>query len=79
MNGSSRLDLLVNDRYGERRGVFWLENTGTGEWPEHPICGAEDEVLFLTRGDLDGDGDLDVITCEETEGLGLVWYENPAR
>ncbi len=27
--------------------------------------------------DLDGDGDLDVLTCEETRGLGVIWYENP--
>ena len=29
--------------------------------------------------DLDADGDLDVITCEEVDNLGVVWYENPAR
>jgi hypothetical protein len=29
--------------------------------------------------DLDGDGDLDVLTCEERAGLGVIWYENPAR
>jgi len=27
--------------------------------------------------DLDGDGDLDVITTEETANLGVIWYENP--
>ncbi len=27
--------------------------------------------------DLDGDGDLDVLTCEERQQLGVVWYENP--
>lgn len=27
--------------------------------------------------DLDGDGDLDVLTTEEKEGLGVIWYENP--
>ena len=27
--------------------------------------------------DLDGDGDQDVLTCEEREGLGVVWFENP--
>ena len=29
--------------------------------------------------DLDDDGDLDVITCEESESLGVIWYENPTR
>jgi hypothetical protein len=46
----------------------------------------------LVLQDLDGDGDLDIITTEEngargllsrllpgliTRGLGLIWYENP--
>jgi hypothetical protein len=29
--------------------------------------------------DLDGDGDLDVLTTEEVEDLGVVWFENPAK
>ncbi|MBR9803541.1 hypothetical protein GYB59_18430 [bacterium] len=29
--------------------------------------------------DLDGDGDLDVLTCEERRLLGVVWYENPQK
>ena len=29
--------------------------------------------------DLDADGDLDVITCEEKENLGVIWYENPGH
>lgn len=27
--------------------------------------------------DVDNDSDLDVVTCEEADGLGLFWYENP--
>ena len=27
--------------------------------------------------DLDGDGDLDVLTCEERQNLGVIWFENP--
>ena len=27
--------------------------------------------------DIDRDGDLEVITCEERDNLGLIWYENP--
>ncbi len=29
--------------------------------------------------DLDGDGDLDIVTCEERRNLGVVWYENPGE
>ncbi len=29
--------------------------------------------------DLDGDGDLDVLTCEERDQLGVLWYENPTK
>lgn len=29
--------------------------------------------------DIDADGDLDLMTCEETDGLGVFWYENPAK
>ena len=29
--------------------------------------------------DLDGDGDLDLLTCEEVHDLGVFWYENPTR
>jgi hypothetical protein len=28
--------------------------------------------------DLDEDGDLDVLTCEERDNLGVIWYENPS-
>lgn len=32
--------------------------------------------------DMDFDGDLDALTCEESEGgrgLGVIWYANPLR
>ena len=29
--------------------------------------------------DVDSDGDLDVISCEEVHDFGMFWYENPTR
>ncbi|QDT09817.1 FG-GAP repeat domain-containing protein [Planctomycetes bacterium K23_9] len=165
-------DVVVSDRKGKQRGVFWLEqpnNSPSDPWTEHSIGGNEHETMFIdaadnqilatTRNrrwvkfsqnsqswiknefpnppnvpfgksirklgkdvflmtantvadriqsprpgiwiksadqpwtaidhtphakfdrmelvDLDGDGDLDVLTCEERRNLGVIWYENP--
>ena len=41
--------------------------------------GGPDGVKFdrIELVDLDQDGDLDLMTCEERDLLGVVWYENP--
>lgn len=175
-------DIVVSDRKGPRRGVYWLENPGAerlvngSAWKRHDVGGKDFEVMFLdaapdrilvaTRNrvtldferehdggwkqsshnnpagilggkavrwlddskqrfvfssntgvgkgdnkksgvwivstdanvppidvsgiegvkydrievrDLDGDGDRDVITCEERDNLGVFWYENPEK
>ncbi|MBN1126198.1 MAG: VCBS repeat-containing protein [Sedimentisphaerales bacterium] len=76
---------------GVRRGVMWLsyeKEPAENEWTAHDISGSEgikfDRLELL---DLDDDGDLDVLTCEESEpdsqgkrkGLGVFWYENPLQ
>ncbi len=46
----------------------------------HPISGPQGIKFDLVKLlDLDGDGDLDVLTCEERDNLGVIWYENPLR
>lgn len=64
-------------------GVMWLsydESPAEATWKAQSISGADgtkfDRIELL---DLDGDGDLDVLTCEERENLGVIWYENPSR
>ncbi len=46
----------------------------------HPISNLEGSKFDLIQlMDVDRDGDLDVITCEERDNLGVIWYENPTR
>ena len=73
---------------GARSGVIWLsfDKAPTEKtWTAHEIsCPAGIKFDRLELLDLDGDGDLDVLACEESEpvegrrrGLGVSWYENP--
>ena len=76
--GKSSLIMTSNtasDRLKPKRPGIWLKQ-GDENWS--PI-GAETSTKFdrIECIDLDNDGDLDVMTCEERRNLGVVWYENP--
>lgn len=83
MDGNGRNDLVVTcENAKDRYGVFWLSYRGTlneAEWSFHDISGKKDGVKYDLAEliDLDRDGDLDVLTCEERDNLGVIWYENP--
>jgi hypothetical protein len=87
-----RRDLVLSSEQAQngRRGIVWLryrESPLRPDWDVFDLSGPDgikfDMNLLL---DVDGDGDLDVINSEENDnardgkaGLGVVWYENPAR
>ncbi|PHR90793.1 MAG: hypothetical protein COA78_34395 [Blastopirellula sp.] len=59
--------------------VAWQENSPTG-WIDHAISDEKGRKFDrIEMFDIDGDGDLDLLTCEEVDDLGVFWYENPTR
>jgi len=82
LDGHSDIVFSCESANANKSGVRWLarrDNSSTS-WRSHEISGPVgvkfDRVELL---DLDADGDLDVLTCEERKNLGVIWYENPTR
>lgn len=67
---------------GAKTGLVWLEGRTDGDpkWKLRQLggpTGVKYDLIQLV--DLDADGDLDVICCEERANLGVFWYENPTK
>lgn len=85
-DGINDLVLSTNTDKDKKVGLSWLDGKRIGNSTStdfQPISGVHrakyDKVVLI---DIDKDGDLDVLICEEnygdnSEGLGVIWYENP--
>ena len=85
INGDGQLDLIYTceNAHEELRGIVWIsgwDHPDPTQRQVHDISGPQG-VKFdrMELRDLDGDGDLDLMTCEERANLGVIWYENPSR
>jgi hypothetical protein len=78
-----KLDVVCSCEHASppKSGVFHFTlPAGDTAGPIRDISGPRGIKFDLIQlHDLDADGDLDVITCEESHNLGVIWYENPTR
>lgn len=86
LDGNPDLVFSCEQATNSKHGVVWFTiPDGTGDVAIDSKgmnsisgpTGVKFDLLQLI--DVDQDGDLDVLTCEERDNLGVVWYENPTR
>ena len=77
LNNDGQVDLVYSAEQaaGELRGVAWRNAKNGTVYDISGAPGTKYDLIELY--DFDADGDLDLLTTEEADGLGVVWYENP--
>ncbi|WP_020403467.1 FG-GAP-like repeat-containing protein [Gracilimonas tropica] len=75
-NADGEIDLIAgaNSNAGE---IFWLENDGsaTPSFSSKLISNSSDLVSSVQVSDIDGDGDLDIVSASQNDDR-IAWYEN---
>ena len=66
VNGDGRLDVVATHEHDATNSVAWYEQPGdpTQQWTRRTIFEADYPLHSLDVADVDGDGDLDVVTAE---------------
>ncbi len=75
--------VFTTERANGKEGVCLMVPEGnpvTSKWIKKSVSGVDGVKHDLIEVlDLDGDGDLDILTCEEVKNFGVIWYENPLK
>lgn len=87
IDNDGQLDVVSSYEGAERKeGVMWTSGLLTQHRKDHNVSGTAGIKFDLVKLiDMDGDGDLDILTSEENNnsstvaGLGVIWYENPTK
>ncbi len=55
--------------------IAWYENNGSESFTAHTITSSADYASSVYAVDLDGDGDIDVLSASVVDDK-IAWYEN---
>lgn len=76
LDGDGDADLLIGADSGSYPLFEWMENKGANGFTEHFIADKTGNIASFDVADLDGDGDLDLVSTSSGSDPRVGWYEN---
>ncbi len=73
LNGDRKADFFASRGHG--KGIVWYE---APDWKAHEVNPEITGPHSLALGDIDGDGDIDAVTCAKDSGVAA-WFENDGK
>lgn len=72
LNGDAVGEIVVHSTFFSANGEIWAFDTAGSSLPGYPVVGVGGPVKGPSLGDVDGDGDLEVISMLNVGGIGQV-------
>lgn len=77
MDGDSDVDILLSRVIYPTNQIMWYRNDGSGAFSSMGVvASSNDSGYWVEAGDVDGDGDADIITSRATNNNDILWYPN---
>ena len=75
MDGDGDMDIVSASSTDDT--IAWYENNGAADptWAASDIATSADGALSVFAADMDGDGDMDIVSASHTDDT-IAWYEN---